>query len=118
MGGNGPNRNFASRQSDLRHGKPLLPGLDGRKHRPHQSVPARRPLPRACLCIRRFDPDRRVIARVSAGPHIAVDASGNKLDLLRNTERVINLDTEIAYRAFELCMSKQKLGMSHATVRS
>jgi hypothetical protein len=38
-----------------------------------------------------------------------------QLDLLGNAERVIDLDTEIADRAFELCMSKQKLNRSEVT---
>jgi len=35
-------------------------------------------LPRDSLCICKFDPDGRVIARVFPGAHLAVDAGGNQ----------------------------------------
>jgi hypothetical protein len=43
-----------------------------------RSGPALRPPRRPGIWVRNFDPDRRVIARPFAGPHIAIDAGSNQ----------------------------------------
>src|SRR5580704_18010466 len=40
--------------------------------------PARRRPRGSGVCARKFDPDRRVIARMVTGPHIALDAGGDQ----------------------------------------
>jgi len=78
------------------------------------------------LAINRRDLDRLVLAALAAVRELSVgypfvtsqpvdkqdrdaDQFSSQLDLFRNAQRVMDLDTEVTNRAFELCMSQQEL---------